>query len=161
MQGVDEFIFVLSPQNPTKEEKDSHLAEKLWQELLSAVKNLNEGMEENRRIFSASNIEFSLPKPLYTYNTLKALKREYPDKNFSILIGADNLAIIERWYMGLEILKDYPVLVYPREGADAKQLCKKYNATYIDAPFINISSTFIREQEKNNIDCSIYRADIS
>ncbi len=92
-----------------------------------------------------STVEFDLPQPNYTYNTLEHLKRLEPGNTFIIIMGADNLAAIEKWYRGLEILQQYEVWVYPREGFDTRALCQKYGATYLDAPLMNVSSTMIRE----------------
>ena len=104
-----------------------------------------------------STIEFNLPRPNYTYNTLQYLKKLEPQNTFLLVMGADNLAVIEKWHKGLEILQEFEVLVYPRTGFDTMALCKKYGATYHNAPLNNISSTMIREGEKSGRDMSNFR----
>jgi Nicotinic acid mononucleotide adenylyltransferase len=69
-------------------------------------------------------------------------------------MGADNLAILKKWYKGEEIIKNYKILVYPREGYNIKELCKEYGAIFIDAPLHNISSTQIREMISKGEDVS-------
>lgn len=167
---IDSFSFVLSPQNPIKE--DTGNAKQRLKSLQLTIKELNSGdfnfvMQKDlfnsaqdqikfleiisapipfNKKFSVSNIEFHLPKPLYTFNTLKKLQEENPNTNFIIIMGADNLNIIEKWYKGKQILQEFKIWVYPRDGYDTITLCKKYGATYLDAPQIKISSTQIREK---------------
>ena len=94
--------------------------------------------------FTASDIEFHLEPPLYTYNTLEKLSNLHPDRHFALLMGGDNINILHKWYRGEELLQKYPILVYPREGVDTEALCKEKGAIFIDAPMVNISSTQIR-----------------
>ena len=168
-EDIDSLKFVLSPQSPLKE--DAGNSSERFQTLQSSIELLNNGNFDfiiDREMFNStedeiksveilskpipptkkfeiSDIEFHLPKPLYTYNTLEELQKLYPNDNFVIIMGADNLSIIDKWYKGDEILKKYKIRVYPREGFNTEELCKKYGATYLDAPQINISSTQIRE----------------
>lgn len=72
-------------------------------------------------------------------------------------MGGDNIAIIEKWYKGLEIVEKYPVLVYPRKGFDTEALCKKYGAIFVDAPQIDVSSTQIRNLENEGKEASHLR----
>ena len=111
----------------------------------------------SRKTLEISTVEFGLPKPNYTYNTLQYLKETEPDNTFIIIMGADNLAVIEKWHKGLEILSSHEVWVYPRQGFDTKALCKKYGATYLDAPQVDVSSTMIREGESKGLDMSHLR----
>ncbi len=165
--NIDSFRLVLTPMNPFKE-KDPSLTDVNLRlsNLKKSVEKLNKELSEN---FSNNNcsyngtpakveistVEFDLPKPNYTYNTLEYLKKAEPETTFVIIIGADNLAAIEKWYKGLDILKEYEVLVYPRQGFDTEVLCKKYGATFLDAPQIDISSTIIR-----NLECKGENADM-
>ncbi|MBQ7773669.1 MAG: hypothetical protein IJ383_06350 [Bacteroidales bacterium] len=107
--------------------------------------------------FSACDIEFHLEPPLYTYNTLEHLSNEYPDKNFALLMGGDNINILHRWYRGEEIMEKYPVLVYPREGVNTEALCKEKGAIFIDAPKVDVSSTQIRNMQEKGEDVSHLR----
>jgi nicotinate-nucleotide adenylyltransferase len=94
------------------------------------------------------DVEFILPQPIYTYNTLRYLFGKYPDNEYIWIIGADNAAFIEKWYRWREIVNEFEVWVYPRSGYDTKALCDKYKLKYLDAPVIDISSTEIRESIK-------------
>ena len=153
---VKELCFVLSPKNPIKESNTLQDANLRWEDLQRVIKKLNDedfgdqgsnpwrdttcGEEK----FTASDIEFHLEPPLYTYNTLEKLSTLHPDKHFALLMGGDNINILHKWYRGEELLQKYPILVYPREGVDTEALCKEKGAIFIDAPMVNISSTQIR-----------------
>lgn len=166
---VEELCFVLSPKNPLKESNTLQDANLRWEDLQRVVKKLNTERQSpvnqdvqsvnpvgvtlpdtvgntvcNKKKFTASDIEFHLNPPLYTYNTLDRLSTLYPDKNFALLMGGDNISILHKWYRGEEILQKYPILVYPREGVDTEAICKEKGAIFIDAPMVNISSTQIR-----------------
>ena len=141
---VDSLRFVLTPENPFKSGSGTLENEKSRLERLQdAIKRFND--EYGGRPAEVSTVEFELPRPNYTYNTLEHLRRSEPQTRFSIIMGADNIANIERWYKWREILSEYQILVYPRRGFDSRALCKKYNATFLDAPLYDISSTMIRE----------------
>ncbi len=92
-----------------------------------------------------NDIEFNLPEPLYTYNTIKELQKRNPDTEYILVVGADSIKSMPNWYRGEELLKEFSVIVYPRSGYRVKTLCRKYKATYLgEAPLNNISSTQIR-----------------
>jgi nicotinate-nucleotide adenylyltransferase len=103
---IDEVWFVVSPQNPLKNK--STLLEDHHRLAL-----VNVAIEDNHK-FKASNIEFGLPKPSYTINTLTALSEKYPDRNFALIMGADNLQTIHKWRNFEMILKEHRIFVYPR-----------------------------------------------
>lgn len=134
----DEVWMVVSPQNPLKDE--TTLASE--NDRIAMVKLALEPLNLPVKI---CDIEFRLAKPSYTIRTLEALDAEYTDCKFSIIMGADSLADIELWREYSKILDSYKVYVYPRLGCDAKSLCAKYNAVFIDAPIMEISSTFVRK----------------
>ena len=182
--NVDTLRLVLTPMNPFKE-ADPSLAnvELRLENLKKSVDKFNSAASASNSAASASNsaasasnsaagisaasssrkmleistVEFGLPKPNYTYNTLQYLKETEPDNTFIIIMGADNLAVIEKWHKGLEILSSHEVWVYPRQGFDTIALCKKYGATYLDAPQVDVSSTMIREGESKGLDMSHLR----
>ena len=132
---ADEVWFMVSPQNPHKQDRmltDENLRLRMVQ---LAVK-------ENP-VFKACDFEFALPRPSYTRNTLAALEQQYPERSFRILIGADNWEKFGRWYKGDEILERYGVIVYPRGGEDVPGL--PANAVWMPAELYDISSTMIRE----------------
>lgn len=139
--AIDELWFLVSPQNPLKETAD------LWpeQERLHMVKLAVE--DEPGMI--ASDYEFSLPRPHYTINTLKSLKSDYPEHDFILLLGGDNLTIIHRWYHFDEIVEQFGIIVYPRPGYPIDEFKKKPNVQVIDAPLLDISATDIRNKIQN------------
>ena len=141
---VKELCFVLSPKNPMKESNTLQDANLRWEDLQRVVRKLNGETTCGKEKFTASDIEFHLEPPLYTYNTLEKLSTLHPDKHFALLMGGDNINILHKWYRGEELLQKYPILVYPREGVDTEALCKEKGAIFIDAPMVNISSTQIR-----------------
>ena len=134
---VDELWYVVSPQNPLKQRAD------LWDDGLR-YRLACEATKGNPRL-RVSDVEFELPKPSYTVNTLRILSEKYPDHQFSLLIGADNYAIFDKWYCYDEILRDYEVYVYPREGVEVDKT-KFPQMKWLDAPLYPISSTMIRER---------------
>lgn len=152
---VEELWFVLSPKNPIKESNTLQDAGIRWKDLQRVVEKLNR--EVSGTTFSACDIEFHLEPPLYTYNTLEHLSNQYPDKNFALLMGGDNINILHRWYKGEEIMERYPVLVYPREGVDTEALCKEKGAIFINAPQVDVSSTQIRNMQEKGEDVSHLR----
>ena len=140
---VDEVWFLVSPHNPLKEESGL-LAE---EERLQMVKLALDGYDK----LIASDFEFSLPKPSYTINTLEALSEKHPEHKFSLIIGADNWEVFDKWKNYTEILKNHKVLVYPRLDSRlviAPKMRNKVEA--LDSPIIEISSTFIREGLEDN-----------
>ena len=107
--------------------------------------------------FSASDIEFHLEPPLYTYNTLVRLEKDFPRRHFAILMGGDNINILHKWYRGQEIMQKCPILVYPRQGFDTGAICQEKGAIFIDAPQVDVSSTQIRTIEAAGEDASHLR----
>ena len=137
--GVDEIWFVVSPRNPLKDQ-----SELIDEYLRLRMLHLATG---NTEYLVPSDIEFELPKPSYTINTLKTLSERFPEDNFILLIGSDNMQIFDQWKDYQTILDDYSVLVYPREGYPYEEFEEKYPDMQIleDAPFFEISSTEIRQ----------------
>jgi nicotinate-nucleotide adenylyltransferase len=137
---IDQLWFVVSPQNPNKK-KTNLLDDYQRLELVHrAVGN------DNR--LRASNIEFSLPRPSYTIDTLTYLKDQYPDYSFTILMGSDNLEYFHKWKNYEAITKNYHVIVYPRPGFNPDKIKSFSNITMVNAPLMEISSTFIRNSIK-------------
>ncbi|MEO7445332.1 MAG: nicotinate (nicotinamide) nucleotide adenylyltransferase [Ferruginibacter sp.] len=133
---VDECWFIISPQNPFKEKK-SLLNE---QHRLNLVRAALEGETK----IKASNIEFSLPRPSYTVDTLLYLREKYPQHEFYILMGSDGLANFPRWKNYEQILEMAGIFVYPRPGHTAETFTHK-GIQVVEAPLIEISSTRIRK----------------
>lgn len=141
---MDKLWFVVSPQNPFKS-KQSLLAD------YHRLRLVNTAIEYDLR-FKASNIEFKMPKPSYTIDTLTYLKEEYPEHDFAIIMGEDNLKGFHKWKNYQEILNNHQIYVYPR---DYKTIQKNPypQVSIIEAPLIEISSSFIRKaiQEKKDV----------
>ena len=132
--------FIISPQNPFKQNNS----------LLNEYDRLHLArlaLQDDVRM-KALDIEFSLPKPSYTANTLTYLKEKYPKNNFTVIVGSDSFQNINNWKNFETIIKNYPICVYKREGFEIK---KKHNAsvTILDSPLIEISATQIRNHIKN------------
>lgn len=139
---IDQVWFVVSPQNPFKN-PESLLSEHSRYYLTQIA------TEDNPK-FKVSNIEFSLPKPSYTIDTLNYLTEKYPQKKFSILIGGDNLAGFHKWKNYQKILDQYPVYVYRRPQTDHSQSITHENIKLLEVPLMEISSSLIRERIKTN-----------
>jgi nicotinate-nucleotide adenylyltransferase len=142
--GLDKLWFVVSPQNPFKE-KSSLLHEF---DRFDLVQKAVEGDDR----FDVIDIEFHMPKPSYTVDTLVRLKETFPDYDFSLIMGEDNLTSFHKWKNYEMLLEMASILYYPRE---TKRLVKDIvldsgRITKIDAAFMQISSTYIRDKVKAN-----------
>ncbi len=141
-KGFDQVRMIVSPESPFKIGGDDTAAGRL-----AAVR---EKVAELCPDVVVSDIEFHLPKPNYTIDTLRALRQAEPDTDFVIAMGADNIVGIERWREWEEIVNGFEIWVYPRKGYYVKRKCKKYGAKYLaDASLVNISSTQIRAGKAN------------
>jgi len=147
--NTDELWFVVSPQNPLKEK--SQLADN--QHRLQMVKLAASKYSEKIKV---CDVEMDMPQPSYTIDTLKHLVEKYPNREFSVIIGADSLASIEKWKNYNELLKKHEILVYPRIGYNLKKLSLNYKVRAINAPIIEISSTFIRGMLNNEKDARYF-----
>jgi nicotinate-nucleotide adenylyltransferase len=103
---------------------------------------------DNPRLL-ASNVEFALPKPSYTIDTLTYLQEKYPNKTFSLIMGADNISTIDKWKNYELLLSNYKIYVYKRPGYELGAFALYPNVSIIEAPLLDISATFIRESLKN------------
>lgn len=143
---LDEVWFVVSPHNPHKK-KSSLLAD---HHRLSLVK---EAIEDNDNL-KASDVEFNLPQPSYTATTLIYLQEQYPEKEFTLIMGEDNLRSLHKWRNYEEIIKNHKIIVYPRnqtiqeEILISPQVGKAQIVVLKDAPFMDISASFIRKSIK-------------
>lgn len=138
---LDELWMLVSPNNPLKPIET--LAPE--NERLAAVREAVKGIPGVK----ASDFEFSLPRPSYTANTLRALQASYPDCEFTLVIGEDNLAIFSRWREYEYILRNYRIFVYPRHGSYTDEVpilpqAAKEIRFLADAPYFDISSTELR-----------------
>ena len=95
--------------------------------------------------FRASDFEFSLPRPSYTIHTLQALSAAYPEREFYLIIGADNWQAFQKWKSPEIILEQYHLLIYPRQGYTLDESSLPSRVKAVHSPLLEISSTFIRE----------------
>lgn len=133
---LKEIWFVVSPSSPFKK-KESMLSEH------QRLYMVNVAIEDDAR-FRSCDIEFKLPFPSYTCNTLVFLQEKYPDKQFVLIMGEDNLESIQKWKNADFILQNYDIYTYPRMGYDGGENKKLPNVTFVNAPIIGISATMIR-----------------
>lgn len=152
---LDEVWMVLTPHNPLKARADLLPDEHRLQMVRLAIL-------DNPRI-QVSEVEFDLPRPNYTSDTLAHLESRYPDTAFVLIMGEDNLRTIHQWRNWEGLLGKYEILVYPRTLTEGEQSTPRDSAveqailnariTLVDAPMIRISSTFLRRaiQEQKDI----------
>ncbi len=142
---IDEVWFVVTPHNPLKEA--SHLANEKHRLNMCQV-----AIKEMEKL-KVSEIEFSMPKPSYTIDTLDKFKNDYPNLDFSLIIGADNWNELHLWKSYERLRSEYKLMVYPRLNSEVNiEEQFKDNVQLIEAPIIQISSTFIRSSIKENKD---------
>jgi len=134
---IDQLWFVISPQNPLKK-KTSLLADHHRLALLNIA-------IDDSLLFKASNIEFKMPRPSYTIDTLTYLNEKYPNREWILIMGADNLKSLHKWKNYQQLIENYEIYVYPRPGININDYSDKINLKIIDAPLIEISSSFIRK----------------
>jgi nicotinate-nucleotide adenylyltransferase len=141
---LEQLWFVVSPQNPLKEKKtllkDYHRLEMVQR-----------AVEDDDR-FRASDIEFKLPTPSYTIDTLVYLEEKNPGREFQLVMGADGLRTFHKWKHANLIVEKYHRLIYPRPGVDMDSVSKLGNASVVNAPLMEISSSFIRNAIKDGKD---------
>ena len=138
---LDEVWFMVSPQNPFKVNQvllDDELRLQLTRLALRRERGL-----------IASDYEFRLSRPSYTWNTLQSLSRDYPDHSFTLIIGADNWAVFPQWYHADDILAHHRVVVYPRRGYHIDAATLPDGVSLLSTPLFDISSTDIRERIAN------------
>ena len=140
---MDELWFVVSPQNPFKEKKSLLKDHNRLDMVQLAIKNYPK--------MKASNVEFSLPQPSYTINTLTYLHEKYPDYSFALIMGEDNLDGLTKWKNSETLIKNHQIIVYPRSFEGEKkdhEYLQNENISLIQAPVIEISATQIRNMIK-------------
>jgi nicotinate-nucleotide adenylyltransferase len=150
---LEEVWLVVSPQNPLK--KKTSLLEDYHRLTL-----VREAVEDNSRL-QVSDVEFHLSKPSYTINTLAYLKEKYPNRDFALIMGEDNLRTLHKWKNHVQILTNHKIYVYPRalteqeltEEAESELSGKQAfhdheNVVLCDAPVMRVSASFIRQSIK-------------
>ena len=135
-QGLaDEVWILITPCNPWKKDQ-ALLDDRLRYNMVAQAVKEMDGVR-------ASNYEFKLDKPSYTANTLRRISADYPDREFILTVGADNWVKFHNWREADFILKNYPIIVYPRQGYPIENVSG--NVTLLDCPLMDISSTQIRQ----------------
>lgn len=151
---VEEVMLVLSPQNPWKagSTEDSLGAQNGGRSAQENLAHVRDILVRTGLPATVSDVEFHLPRPTYTLHSLQRLQQLYPHKEFILVIGADNLLAFTRWYGYREILRHYALWVYPRPGyalperpLDLFPDHEVKELRVLDAPLVDLSSTFIRQ----------------
>jgi len=151
---LEEIWFVVSPQNPLKL-KSSLLSDRDRLYLVDLAIGDREGMK-------SSDIEFNRPSPSYTLDTMALLTEKYSDRRFVLVMGEDNLYTLHKWKNAEELVKRFPVYVYPRPGAvkakneHLETILGKARIKWVNAPLMEISGTFIRNGIRKGKDMSYY-----
>jgi nicotinate-nucleotide adenylyltransferase len=141
----DQIWMVISPNNPLKDKED------LWNEndRLNMVKLAIEDLPYLR----VCDVEFALPSPSYTIETLHFLGKQYPNYEFSLILGADNMENFHKWKNYEEILNRFTIYVYPRNNGKAEKMINHSHIVYLEAHLLPISATEIRTflQQKKSV----------
>lgn len=142
---LEKIWMVVSPHNPHKEKK-SLAKDHDRLHLVDIAIGDNTGIQ-------ASDIEFNLPKPSYTIDTLTYLKEKYPHHEFCLIMGGDNLGTFHKWKNYEKILENHNIFVYKRPGYELGDLQEHESVTILEAPLLSISASYIRKQinEGNSI----------
>jgi nicotinate-nucleotide adenylyltransferase len=139
---LDKVWFVVSPQNPFKS-SGSLLHEFDRYDMVKAA------IADNYKL-EASDVEFHMPKPSYTIDTLVVLSEKNPGKQFKVILGEDNLTNFEKWKNHDRILDDFGLYVYPRPGVTKSEIIRHDNVKIVEAPLLDISATYIRQCIRDN-----------
>jgi nicotinate-nucleotide adenylyltransferase len=153
--NLEQVWFVISPLNPFKSEQ-TLLADYHRRELL------NRAIGDYPR-FKISVVEFKLPKPSYTIDTLLYLTEHHPDHQFSLIMGSDQIADFHLWKNSAQILETYKVLIYPRPGSHNSNNKILINPAVMveEAPLLDISSSFIRKAIHEGKDVRFFMPDLA
>lgn len=140
--GLDKVWLVVSPHNPLKDKKDLiQVYDRLEMAKLAV---------ETAQNIEVSDVELKLAQPSYTIDTLTFLTELYPEYQFVLIMGADNLKSLKKWKNYELILRDYQIYVYPRPGSGQLDLENHPSVTVTSTPLMEISSTFIRKSIAEN-----------
>ncbi len=142
---IDDVWLLVTPHNPLKDASDL-LDDKIRLKLAQMA------VEDYDRI-SVSDFEFDMPTPSYTIDTLDKLSEKYPEYDFTLIIGGDNWNDFHKWKNYELLLDKYKIIIYPRAGEDIIiEDSYKNSVEVVDAPIVEVSSTFIRNSIKNGKD---------
>lgn len=141
---LDEVWFVVSPQNPFKAQQIMPPEEWRFKLVAEATKGFSR--------FRACDVEFHLPRPSYTIDTLTHLRSAEPQRDFTLIIGADNWHGISAWKEATRLTEEFDLLIYPRRGFEIDPTTLPSNTRLSSAPLLEVSSTFIRQALEAGID---------
>lgn len=143
-EGLDEVWFMVSPQNPLKEQAN------LWPDALR-LKLVELAIEGYHR-FRVSDFEFHLPRPSYSVHTLEKLRETYPEREFYLIIGSDNWSMFHHWREPERIIAENRIWIYPRPGFPVDESLLPETVRTVHSPMFEVSSTFIRQALKQGKD---------
>lgn len=150
--NLDQLWLMVSPENPFK--TGMSMASEMHR--LRMTEMVTSRLEN----VITSAFEFNLPRPSYTIDTLRALQAKFPNDEFYLIIGADNWVAFDRWNSADEIIKNYHILIYPRQGYEVTipdEVADR--VSLVSAPLIEVSSSYIREQLGEYKNMSFYMPD--
>lgn len=162
--GLNRLVLVVSPKNPLKERASNITPQERLERVREAAARLaaEPQLKDKGKKIEVSDIEFSMEEPFYTIKTIRKFRESEPGVEHILVIGSDNLEIIEQWNSWQELLAEFEVWVYPRRQGTCEELnthhnsathnnvtalCAHYGVKLIDAPYLDISSTQIRDME--------------
>lgn len=140
---LDEVWYVVTPQNPLK--KNNTLLHEF-----DRYDMVNLAIMDHPK-FRVSDVEFHLPKPSYTIDTLTYIQEKFPQNKFVLIIGEDNLCQLPKWKNYNSILEYFELYVYPRPNSGDCDLKNHKNVRFVEAPLLDISATYIRQSIKKNL----------
>lgn len=146
MTDIEEVWFMVSPHNPLKQH-DCLIDDAI------RLAMTGKALEEERGMV-CSDHEFRLPRPSYTWHTLQSLSRDYPQRRFTLIIGADNWHSFPQWYNPQQIIANYPIVIYPRRGFSIDRSSLPDGVTYLDMDLYDIYATQIRQMVRQGSDIS-------
>lgn len=152
--GLDQVWFVVSPHNPLKK-RETLLTD--YQRLYLVELAIGDNIK-----LKASDVEFKLPVPSYTIDTISRLQEKYPKNEFVLVMGEDNLYTLHKWKNARELVKHYPFYVYPRSytnklsNPQLEEIISQAEIHFVNAPLMEISSTFIRNGIREGKDMSFF-----
>ena len=141
---LDEVWLMVSPNNPLKDKSILADEQERLEKAREVIKTLPTSLQGRRVV--VSDFEFHLPRPTYTANTMRELAKEYPEHEFTLIIGEDNLQIFDKWRESDFLLSHFRIFVYPRHGCTTYEIPQAHDLQFLkDAPYFDISSTELRK----------------
>ncbi|TAF65968.1 MAG: nicotinate-nucleotide adenylyltransferase [Cytophagales bacterium] len=140
---LEEVWLIVSPQNPFKQQKD------LLHEF-DRYDMVQKAIADNYKL-KVLDIEFHLPKPNYTIDTLTYIQEKHPQHSFTLIMGSDNLSQLHKWKNYEQILTYFSIYVYPRPNTKPSPFDEHPKVSFVKAPILDISATFIRQCLQKNI----------